>query len=200
MATLVRLEEAQGLSKGGGIPVSQILPAYAELNRRGALFALDTHAGTAKAPVVAAPTTSPEWALINYDPTRTMFVLQAACTLKSGTTGLGLALMMASAIGPQTAVTADYASSVKSALDGSQTRPNVWITNNPTLVGGTPAWAVLEATRVNTIGTDSVGDGLIARVDGLFSAAPGGGAIAMEVVGETGTSALFSVSFIIAMV
>lgn len=188
-----------GRDEFGNLTVSNILPQYAKLVAAGRVFAVDMHAGTAKAPVTAAPTTSPEWGLYNASPTDSLVVIQAACTLKSGTAGLGLALMMATALGPQTAVTADYASSVKTCLDGSQKKPDFYITNNPTLVGGTPAWSVLDATRVNTVATDSVGDGLVAKPDGLFIAPPNGGMVALEVVGETGTSALFTVSFIVAM-
>lgn len=183
----------------GNTLVTQFLPQYAELVARGRVFAVDTHAGTAKAPVVAAPTTSPEWGLYNASPNLSLVVLQIACTLKSGTAGLGLALMAASAKGPQTAVAADYTAAIKSCLDGSQRTPDAFITNNPTLVGGTPAWSVLDATRVNTVATDSVGDGLVAKVDGLYIARPNGGMVAFEVVGETGTTALFSVSAIFAM-
>lgn len=181
------------------LPVSQILPAYAELSRMGALFAIDTHAGTAIAPVTAAPTTSPSWGLLNFSQNKRMYVLEAAATIKSGTAGLGLALMMATAIGPQTVDASDYASSVKSALDGSGNKPDVIIADNPTLVGGTPAWHVIANTKLNEVATDSVGGGLTANVEGKFSAPGNWGMVAMEVVGETGTTALFSVSFLIAL-
>lgn len=187
------------LDEFGAVPVSQALPPYARLAAAGKLFAVDMHAGTAKAPVTAAPTTSPEWGLYNASETESLVVLQAACTLKSGTAGLGLALMAAVAKGPQTAVSSDYASTVKNCLDGSQKTPDFFLTNNPTLIGGTPAWSVLAATAVNTVATDSVGDGLVADVGGLLIARPNGGMVAFEVVGEVGTTALFSVSFIVAM-
>lgn len=192
-------EQSLGLDEYGGLLVSQLLPKYAKLAASGKLFAVDTHAGTAKAPVVAAPTTSPEWALYNASDRETLVVLQLACTLKSGTAGLGLALMGAVALGPQTVLSADYTGAIKTALDGSQKKPDAYITNNPTLIGGTPAWSVLDATKVNTVATDSVGDGLIAKVDGFLIAPPGGGMVAWEVVGEVGTTALFSVSAIFAM-
>lgn len=188
-----------GLDEFGSLSVSQYLPKYARLVAAGKVYAFDMHAGTAKAPVTAAPTTSPEWGLYNASPTETMVVLRAGCTLKSGTAGLGLALMMASALGPQTAVSADVASAIKTCLDGSKRVPDVYLTNNPTLIGGTPAWVTLQTTKVNTVATDSVGDGLEADVDGMFIARPNGGMVALEVVGETGTSALYTVSFVVAM-
>ena len=204
LATVVRRiarvgnDDRIGMDEFGNLTVSQGLPAYARLAAAGRLYVLDTHAGTAKAPVVAAPTTSPEWGLYNASPDEVLVVLEAACTLKSGTAGLGLALMMASAIGEQTLVSADYTGAIKTCTDGSQRKPDAFITNNPTLVGGTPGWAVLDATRVNTVATDSVGDGLVAHPDGKFIARPRG-MVALEVVGETGTTALFSVSFLVAM-
>lgn len=201
MSTIVQIKDLDALGPMGlkGLPVSQVLPPLAELSRMGALFALDTHAGTAVAPVTAAPTTSPQWGLLNFSQNKRMYVLEAAATIKSGTAGLGLALMMATAIGPQTVDASDYASSVKSALDGSGTKPDVIITDNPTLVGGTPAWHVIANTKLNEVATDSVGGGLTANVGGAFSAPGNWGMVAMEVVGETGTTALFSVSFLIAM-
>lgn len=192
-------EYALGLDEHGNITVSKGLPDYARLAAQGFLYAFDTHAGTAKAPVVAMPTTSPEWGLYNDDPDCVLIPVEIACTLKSGTAGLGLSLVVATAIGKQTAVAANYTGAIVSATDGSKDQPNAYITNNPTLVGGTPAWHVMDATRVNTVATDSVGDGLIAKCNGMFSAPPSG-MVAFEVVGETGTTALFSVSGIFAMV
>lgn len=183
----------------GGLPTSMLLPPYARLAAQGKLFAIDMHAGTAKAPVVAAPTTSPEWGLYNASANESMVVIQASCTLKSGTLGLGLALMGAVAKGAQTAVAADYSGTIKNCLDGSQKVPDVWLTNNPTLIGGTPAWHVLDATRGDEVANDSVGSGLVAKVDGMLIAKPGGHMVAFELVGETGTTALFTVSFIVAM-
>lgn len=189
-----------GMDEYGNATVTQVLPRFAKLAAAGKLFAVDMHAGTAKAPVVAAPTTSPEWGLYNYSPNESLVVIQAACNLKSGTAGLGLSLMMATAIGPQTAVTANYTGTIVSCLDGSGKTPAFFLGNNPTLINGTPAWAVLEGTKVNTVATDSVGDSLVAWPEGLFVARPNGGMVAMEVVGETGTTALFTVSFIVAMI
>jgi len=179
--------------------VVQGLPKYARLAAEGKLFAFDTHAGTAKAPVTAPPTTSPEWALYNFSKDEYLVVLTAAITLISGTAGLGLALMGAVAAGLQTPVTADYASTIKSCLDGSRTQPDFYVTNNPTLIN-TPAWVPLDATKVNSVATNSVGDSMIAPVEGQLIAKPNGGVVAFEAVGETGTTALYSVSGIAAMV
>lgn len=183
----------------GNLYVVQDLPPLTRLAAEGRLFVVDTHAGTAKAPVTAPPTTSPEWGLYNASQKDTLVVLKAAVTLISGTAGLGLAIMGAVASGLQTPVTADYASAVKSCLDGSQKKPDFFVTNNPTLIN-TPAWFPFEGTKVNTVATDSVGDTLVAPVDGVLTAHPGGGMVAFEAVGETGTTALFSFSALVAMV
>lgn len=188
-----------GMDEFGNLLSTDSQLGYARLAAAGLLYAVDMHAGTAKAPVVAMPTTSPEWGLYNASPDKTLVVLKAACSLKSGTAGLGLALVGAAALGPQTVVSADYASTIKTCRDGSQRKPELFLANNPTLIGGTPAWEVLDATRVNTVATDSVGDGLVADVKGSIIARPNGGMAAFEVVGETGTTALFTVSFLVAM-
>lgn len=190
---------ALGQDEFGNLTVSQALPKYARLAAAGKLFVLDMHAGTAKAPVTAAPTTSPEWGLYNASESESLVLLKVGCSLKSGTAGLGLEIMGAAAIGKQTAVTSDYTSAVKSCCDGSQRKPDAFLTNNPTLVGGTPGWLILENTKVNSVGNDGVGEGLVADVDGALIARPGGGMVAIEIVGETGTTALYTVSFLVAM-
>lgn len=206
-ATVRHLERIANGVKGplsanefGGLSVSTDIPRYARLAAAGRLYAFDMHAGTAKAPVVAAPTTSPEWGLYNASPTDTLVVLEAAATLKSGTQGLGIALMGASALGPQTAVTADYTGAIKSCLDGSKRSPDAYLTNNPTLVGGTPAWHVLNNDQGNGIAQVNIGSGIVAReIDGKLIARPNGGMCAFEIVAPTGASALFTVSFVVAM-
>ena len=194
-------DERLGQDEFGSLLVSEWLPKYARLAAAGRLFAVDTHAGTAKAPVVAAPTTSPEWGLYNFSQDDMLVVLEAAATIKSGTQGLGLALMMATALGLQTAVTSDYAASVKNATDGTARKGEFYITNNPTLIGGTPPWHVVAADDGSVVAQVNIGSGLVANnLEGKFCARPGGGMVAMEVVGPTGTTALFSVSFLVAMI
>lgn len=183
----------------GDLHMTQFLPPYARLALEGALFAIDMSGGTAKAPVTAMPTTSPEWGLYNASSDKHMIVLRAICNLASGTAGLGLSICGTVAIGQQTAVSADYTGTVKSCLNGSQGQPDVWLANNPTLIGGTPAWHAFEGTKVNTVGTNSVGDTLVAKIDGMLVAPPNGYMAAFEVVGETGTTALYDVQFIVAM-
>ena len=183
----------------GNLLTSRFLPDYASLAKSGKLFAVDMHAGTAKAPVVAAPVASPEWGIYNASPNESVVVLEAACTIKSGTQGLGLALMGATALGPQTAVSSDYSGAIKTCLDGSQRKPDFYLTNNPTLIGGTPAWSVLAADTGNGIAQVNIGSGLVAKVDGKLVARPNGGMVAFEVVGAIGTTALFTVSFVVAV-
>ena len=187
-----------GLDEFGSLSISKGLPDYARLAAAGKLFAVDMHAGTAKAPVVAAPVASPEWGLYNTSNDESLVVIQAACTIKSGTQGLGMALMGAAAIGDQTLVSTDYTGTIKNCLDGSRKMPDFVLTNNPTLVGGTPAWHVLAADTGNGIAQVNIGSGLVAKLDGLLIARPKG-MVAFEVVGPTGTTALFTVSFVVAM-
>lgn len=187
-----------GLDEFGNVSMSKGLPDYARLMAGGKLFAVDMHAGTAKAPVVAAPVASPEWMLYNASADEMLVVIEAACTIKSGTQGLGLALMGAAAIGDQTLVSADYTGAIKTCLDGTQKKPDFYLTNNPTLIGATPAWHVLANDPGNLIASVNIGSGLVAKVHGMLGCRPKGG-VAFEVVGPTGTTALFTVSFVVAM-
>ena len=187
-----------GLDEFGNVSMSLALPEYARLCAAGKLFAIDMHAGTAKAPVVAMPVASPEWGLYNASSNELMVVIQAACTIKSGTQGLGIALVGAAAIGEQTLVSADYASTIKTCLDGTNKKPDVYLQNNPTLVGATPSWHVYANDPGNLIASVNIGSGLVAKIDGVLSARPSG-MVAFEVVGPTGTTALFTVSFVVAL-
>lgn len=188
-----------GADPFGNVLVSQWLPPYAELAAAGKLFAADTSAGTAKAPVVAPPTTSPEWGMYNASATESLVVLEVGFSIKSGTQGLGLAILGASALGPQTVVSADYTAAIKSCLDGTRRQPDAYITNNPTLIGGTPSWLVLANDPGNVVAQVNIGSGLVAKVDGKLIARPNGGMVAFELFGAVGTTALFTISVLFAM-
>ncbi len=183
----------------GALHFAKYLPKNALLAASGQVFACDTTGGTAAIPVVAAPTTSPEWGLYNANPGggKSLVLLAVWCSLESGTAGLGCSLMIASAIGTQTVVSAVATSCVTSCLDGTSKMPKAYITSNPTLIGGTPSWVVVAA--YDQIGSDGVGEGLVVYLDGLFIAPPKG-IIGLEVVAETGTTAAYDVGFVFAEV
>ena len=183
----------------GNLKVTEVLPRRAILSAAGKLYGIETGAGTAQAPKTAPVTTTAEWLLYNASPTDTMFLMAVGLFLKSGTLGLGMSLQVAAAIGTQTAVTSDYSGTIKTSLSGGTQTPPVYLGNNITVVGGTPAWIPVDATKHNSVATDSVGDGLMNwDLEGIFSAAPYGG-IMCDTIGEVGTSALFSVFFVVAM-
>lgn len=182
-------------TRDGDLRVAQYLPPYAMLCAAGKVFAFDMSGGTAKAPVAAMPTTSPEWGIYNANTSKSIVLLRVGVISESGTLGLGLAVVCASAIGPQTAVSANYTSSVVSCLDGTAKVPLAYLTNNPTLIGGTPAW-VAFAAGVQTATID-VGSGRAFLVDGLVIAPPKG-MIGIEVVGPVGTTALWDINVVIA--
>jgi len=195
---LSRGQQAVSLDDFGNMLVSQMLPKYAALSAAGRLFAVDMTAGTAKAPVTAAPTTSPEWGIYNASPNETLALIEVSCAMASGTSGLGLAIMVATAIGPQTVVSADYSGAVKNCLNGSPATPAFYLTNNPTLIGGTPAWHY-AASQMGQVAQTQVGGGLVAHVNGVFTAKPGGHMVGIELVGAAGTTDLYDVSAIVAM-
>lgn len=170
---------------------------YAELASRGEIFTANTLAGTAKAPVVAPPTTSPEWVLWNGHPTKTMIPLRASAVLISGTSGVGLSLMGGVTTQEQLEATmAAYAGVVIGRTDGGGNDSQARIANNPTIVG-TPAYDVLAAKDM--LAQDAVGLGLTAELKGAYAVPPKFG-FALEVVGETGTTALYAVSFTFALI
>ena len=192
-------EVLPSLDEFGNLSISQGLPKWARLAASGQLFTIDMSAGTAIAPVTAAPVASPQWGLYNADPRLCLVPVKVSISLTSGTAGLGLAVMGAAALGPQTVVSADYASTTKTCNDGSKRAPNIYLDSNPTLMGGTPAWITLENTKLSDLATVSIGAGLSYDIDGLFIARPTGGMVAFEVVGPTGTTALFDIQIVVAM-
>ena len=169
-------------------------PGYSKQSIERRIFAGNTFAGTAKAPVVAPPTTSPEWMLWNGEGAggKKYVILEAACTLISGTTGLGLALLGGVGKIPETANPTAYASSVIASTGGSNAVTNARIVNNATLLS-TPAYHVLAQQDQTAV--DGLGLGLVAKLEGKYAIPPGYG-FALEVFGETGTTALFAVSFV----
>jgi len=184
-------------SKEGALWVAQYLPAYALLNAKGVVFGFDTSAGTAKTCVEAMPTTSPEWGLYNSSSDKMLVLLHVAAISQSGTMGLGLAVVGAAAIGVQTVVAADYNGATKTCLNGSGNVPQAFVTNNPTLIGGTPSWVAFDL--LNQTSAIAVGTGVKARIDGLLMCPPGG-LVGLEVVGLTGTTALYDINGIFAMI
>lgn len=188
------------LDEFGSTLISQMLPKYTRLAAAGKLFVADMSGGTAIAPVVAMPVASPSWGLYNASLTECQVPLLVIASLEGGTAGLGLSVVMGTALGPQTLVTGSYAGTIISASDGSQRKPDAHLTSNPTLVGGTPAWQAMEGTKVNTLATDSVGDTIVAKPEGMFIARPGGGMVGIEFVGETGSTALFDIQILFAQI
>jgi len=197
---LAAIAEGRGmprLDEFGNLAVSQVLPKYAAMAAAGLLFVADMSGGTGKIPVTAAPTTSPEWALYNYGVSNVIVPLCVAYASISGTLGLGHALMVATALGPQTAVSANYASSIVTCTDGTSKKPDCYFTNNPTLIGGTPAWMYYQAVP-SSIATIAVGEGGVVWLNGAHVARPGGYEVAFEIVAPTGTSATYDLTILFA--
>lgn len=186
-------------TKSGDLRIAQYLPPYAQLCAAGKIFAADTQAATAVSTVNSAVTTSPEWMVYNANEAGgpSLIMILAFCYLESGTAGLGLSLLAASALGVQTVVSAHASSAIITCLDGTAKVPAAYMASNPTLLGGTPSWVAIAS--YDQIASNGVGEGLVARVDGLFIAPPKGG-LCLEVLGEAGSTDKFDVGMVFAEV
>lgn len=186
-------------SRDGDLRVVQYLPSLSMLSAAGKVFGGDTSGGTAAIPVTAAPTTSPEWAIYNANSPggASLVMISVSAWMSEGIAGLGMAIMCATAIGAQTAITANASGCVTSALFGTSAIPNAYVASNPTLLGGTPSWVTVAA--YDQIGSDGVGEGLVADLHGMFVIPPRG-LFCAEVVAETGTGAKYDLSFVFAQV
>ena len=181
-------------SAAGSLLVANGHAPYSVLAATRSVFSGNTFAGTAKAPVAAPPTTSPEWMLWNGEAAggKSYVMLEASCVSISGTLGLGLAIMGGVGTIAETVNPTAYASSVIAGTAGSVGTSNARIVNNPTILS-TPAYHTL-ATR-DQVSAVSVGSGLTADLAGKYIVPPGFG-FAFEVVAPAGTNALFAVSFV----
>lgn len=185
-------------SLDGDLRIAQYLPPYAMLVAAGLVYSFDTSAGTAKAPDIAPVTTTAMWGIYNANSTKHLVLLHVGVALKGGVAGLGLCIMAASGIGAQTVINTNYSTgsaAVISCLDGTNKQPNAFIQNAITLVGGTPSWCTLAAS--DQLSSNGVGNGMVVRPDGYIIAPPQG-IIAIDIVGETGASALFWINIVVA--
>lgn len=193
-------EVAVKASRDGDMRVAQYLPPYAMLCAAGKIFSFDTSAGTAKPPDNAPVTTTAMWGIYNANDTKHLVLIHVGVALKGGIAGLGLCIMAASAKGPQTVINTNYSTgsaAIISCLDGTTKTPQAYIQNNITLVGGTPSWLVLKA--IDQVSSNGVGNGMVVRSDG-YIVAPPQGIIAVDIVGELGSSALWWINIVVAEV
>lgn len=183
----------------GDLRVVQYLPPYAMLCAQGKLFAFDSHAATERAPVTSFPEHQPEWCIYNGNVSGGPHVvlMHIAAVSESGTTGLGLCIAALTAIGEQTAFVENESGTVCTCLDGTAKKPNVYLGNNPTILGTQAAYVVLDAR--DTVAATMVGAGVVAKkVDGKLIAPPKGG-IYIAIVGPLGGSAVkYDLHFVIA--
>lgn len=184
-------------SRDGDLRIAQYLPAYAMLVAAGKVFAIDTSGASPVAPQNAIPTTGALWGIYNANPGGGphLVLLQVGVMSVSGTMGLGLGIVATTGVGAQTALTANYSDTDISCLDGTSKQPNLFLGDTESIDGTQAAWVIL-ATRDQT-SVVSVGTGVVAQVDGMIMAPPGG-SLYVSVVGLDAGSALFDISFIVA--
>lgn len=183
-------------SLDGDLRVAQYLPPYAMLCAAGKVFSIDMTNGSPVGVDITVPTTAPEWAIYNNNPSGSnhLVLLEVACINATGTTGLGLALLGTVGVGAQSAVVTNYGNTVISCLDGTSKQPNLFLDDTPSIQGTQPSWVVLAASDQSAAIT--VGAGLVAHVDGMIIVPPGN-ALFLVIVGIAGSSA-FDVTIVIA--
>jgi len=181
-----RLLQSQSLA------VDQVLPSRAEMARQRALYAANTGAGTAIAPVTSLPTTTAAWALYNGSQTKNLIVLDITAHSVSGTLGLGAALVAGLPGTPQAAAATAYASSVSNPITPGSSATAAIFANAVTLASA-PVWITVATTQ--QVAAVSIGAGVIAKIDGLFIVPPKH-ALGASVLAPTGTAALFNVGFV----
>lgn len=186
-------------SRDGDLRVAQYLPPYTMLAASGKVFAFTMTAGTAKAPVTSAPTTSPEWSIYNAnaDGGPHIVLLKVGLISASGSLGLGVCVMATVGVGDQTIQSASYSGYHISCLDGSLKIPNAFLANNKGIINTQPAWMVFGAEE--TVANVYVGAGLVANVDGAIVAPPHN-SVFVEVVGAAGNTDLYDICIVVAEV
>ena len=166
---------------------------YGALAAARSIFCGNSLAGTAIAPEVAPPTTSPAWMLWNGEGVggKSYVLLECAAVLISGVAGLGLSLMGGVGLSAETVNPTNYSGAVIGSTSGG-VGSKARIGQNVTLLS-TPAYNILKTADQTS--SNGVGNGVEANLEGKYVVPPGF-AFALEVVGETGTTALFAVSFL----
>lgn len=180
----------------GSMAVDPVKPPLGELARAGAGFAAVVGNGaTFKAPITAMPTTTATWILYNGSTAGKSYLIDSiGCFLASGTAAVGATLLAGVTLGQQQSSGSPpsaFASTVVSNLSGKSNDSGAVLANAWTIVGGTPAWHGVAAAGSLTA-TTTIGQGLIARVNGRYCIPPGFGLV-MDVLSGTGTSALYGV-------
>lgn len=182
------------MSQHRSLFIGELEPKYMEFARTRRLYGANTGAGTATAPVQALPTTTASWAL--YNPatnTRVLVPLRAYCWSVSGTTGLGLAML----IGNLTTVVATasiptaYTDSVSAAIMPNSAATNAIFGSAVTVPA--PTWNVAAAR--SQVAAIEVGSGLSAELHGMYIVEPGF-ALVGDVLAPAGVTALFGFGFI----
>jgi hypothetical protein len=195
VSRVVGLNEV-GMDEFGNLRMDQYLPRYAQLAKQRRIFAANTGAGTAVAPVAAPPTTTATWGLFNgEDPGgKSYALLMVTATSISGTLGLGMSLLGTVAVAAVTGTKPTaYASSHFSSLSGGVGGGSKAVFAAAVTMVGTPAWVTL-ASR-DQASAVSVGSGLVANLEGMLIVPPQFVGAA-TVLAPLGTTALFSVGFV----
>ncbi len=178
--------------------LSQLLPPYAKLVSN--IFIVETFATAGVAPTAGPQTTAPKWLLYNANPDggKSLVLLSASVAVEDQTSAIGIGLIVASALGPQTVVSSDFSGTIKTCADGSQKKPQVFLDDTPTLIGGTPAWLPI-AGSFDTTNASTVWSAIRGEAKGILVAPPKGG-LALDVMGPTTNTVLYAPSFVIAEV
>lgn len=186
------VEKSLRLSQQQGLLTDNLSPNYMELARARRLYAANTGAGTAIAPVAAIPTTAAAWALYNGHTTRMVVPIMVTCHSVSGTLGLGMSLLAGLSGTKQASALTAYASSVSKPITPGSAASGGVFAQGATLAEA-PAWITL-ASR-DQVSAVSVGSGLTGFPDGLFVIPPLY-ALGATVLAPLGTTALFNVGFV----
>ncbi len=181
------------MSQNRGLLVETGLPKYTDLAYHRRIFAANTGAGTAKAPVADLPTTTAIWGLYNgYEDGTHLVILKMTCDSVSGTLGLGLSMLGCVCPTPQAAAATVYASSVMAPVSGGGVKSKAIFANAVTLASA-PVWITIASG--DQVASISVGSGHVANIDGLFVVPPRH-VCGLNVLAPTGTAALLSAGFV----
>lgn len=179
-----------GVSPLGGLYTNPAGLELAALSHDKRMYGATSATGTAIAPDTAVPTTAAQWFLFNDEPDggKDLYINTIFSWIVSGTAGLGVGLLACVTLKRQAAGPADYASSIKTSLNGGPFNSKAIFDQATTITGGTPAW-ILVAAR-DQVAAVSVGAGLVADVKGMFKVPPGHG-LGINVLSPVGTTALY---------
>ncbi len=180
--------------------VAQGMPKYYEAARNGRIFVKSfDDAGTSQAPLAATPLigVNATWTLYNDNSAASgiyLIPIHISYLLDSGTAAIGNAIAIQVPKGDQDRVSADASGVLTSCSNGSNAIGSAYLAQGETSIGAQSSW-ITFSSHSDAAGAVHGGAAGSADINGIVVIPPHG-AMAIEVFGGVGTTALYNIGVV----